>query len=570
MKYKYLYLLLAAVFAFSCTKPDDILDDFQVRITPEFYSYIIQVNVEDLADPSAAIPSNLEIEITGPGADGIYYTDGTKAYKISNGVLQLFVKRENEPTEGNSVDFNVILKGSGYRTNSTRISVALDNYSIDATARLLNLSNLPSGVSNNTAAAAVDPATNALSQPLTFAAGSSDSTSSAEITIAAGTKFLDADGNVIVGKGGAADLNVSVISVSDTSASGQASYPGGMGLIQELENGGVTETHLFMTSPSFDISMDLAGVPVAAVDGGKMAGTFSTVVYLPSIHKNPITGLAYSIGDQVGVIAFDYDDDRWKSLSGTYAVQLNASNNKLFVTINLRNPGQVKIYPSAAAFQTVRFALDAYIVPIDPVKTPNKQGRIVGTLTDASGLRQVRFDLSGPVFTNPNSLSSRLLVKSPVNSQFSISSTLKVTTAIGFTGWNITPETRVTNLPASADFAYSLRCAQVNQGVTVGFTLQCDGAFIQPPAGTIMKYREHVPNDCPTGNVTDFTKTLFTFTPQNINVTSNTFTELEDGKFYDFRAISSGEQVDTCNVQIINNTIYNVVPPQGLCNKIGL
>jgi hypothetical protein len=86
-----------------------------------------------------------------------------------------------------------------------------------------------------------------------------------------------------------------------------------------------------------------------------------------------------------------------------------------------------------------------------------------------------------------------------------------------------------------------------------------------------MKYREHLPASlCPTGLAADFTKTLFTFTPQNINLTSNTFTELEDGKFYDFRAISSGESVDTCNVQIINNTIYNVVPPQGLCNKIGL
>jgi hypothetical protein len=566
VKNRYIYLFLAAMLAFSCTKPEDILDDFQVRITPEFYSYIIQVNVEDLADPSAAIPSNLEIEITGPGADGIYYTDGTKSYKISNGVLQLFVKRENEPTEGNPVDFNVVLKSSGYRTNSTRVSVALDNYSIDATARLLNLSKLPTGVSNNTAVAAVDPATNALSQPLTFAAGSSDSTSSTEITIAAGTKFLDADGNVIVGKGGAADLNVSVISVSDTSASGQASYPGGTGLIQQLDNGGVAERHFFMTSPSFDISMDLAGVPVRGFDGGKMAGTISTVVNLPSIHKNPNTGLAYKVGDQVGVIAFDYDDDRWKSLPGTYPVYENPAKTKLLVLVNLTNPGPIKIYPDAASTQTVDLALDAYIVPINAVATPSKQGSI--TAVTSSGFR---FLLNGPFETDPNSYMNQRILKIPLLGPTNLSTIFSLVSSVGLSGWSITPETRVTNLPTGADFAMSFRCAQINPGVTIGFTLQCDGAFIQPPAGTIMKYREHLPADlCPTGDVADFTKTLFTFTPQNINLTSNTFTELEDGKFYDFRAISSGESVDTCNVRIINNTIYNVVPPQGLCNKIGL
>lgn len=220
MKNKYLAFLAILGVVFACTKPDDIINDFQVHVTPEFYSYVIQLNVEDLTDPAAELPSDLNVEVAGAGSTGVYYSDGTKNFAVNNGVLQMFIAREFEPSEGTPTEFSVTLTADGYRSNTKRFVVQNEMYSTEATARLLNLNNLPSGVSSKKASGAVDPATNALSQPLSISAASNDSSSSADITIPAGVKFLDADGNIIVGKGGAVDLNVNVLSVSDTSESG--------------------------------------------------------------------------------------------------------------------------------------------------------------------------------------------------------------------------------------------------------------------------------------------------------------------------------------------------------------
>lgn len=573
MKHKYLPILILGFLLIRCTSPDEILNDFQVHVTPEFYSYVVQVEVEDLTDANNALPSDLEVEITGPDAGGVYYTDGTKNFRVFDGFLQMFVAREFEPVSGDPVDFDIVLSADGYRTNNTRVSIVEGVYSTDIRAQILNLDNLPTGINSNTSSGSVDPQTNALSQNLTISAATSDSTSSAEITVPAGTRFLDASGNVILGKRGASDLNVNVLSVSDTSRAGQQSYPGGTGLFQRLEVDGQIETSFLPPSPSFDISMDLGGEPVASLDGGKMANTFSTKVYINPDRINPITDQPYQDGDEVGLIYYDNERSTWRFAEGTYLVQTEQPSGKLYVILDVAAPGPIKISvdPQSASNNSTIVRISGFIEPTSATATPSKQGTM-GVLFPYAPFQGTTVNygtrLTGSFYTSPND---------PRNPKtdfslrgFGIAGTPRLLQNVtnGFNGWTLSVD-QITPAPTGYDFHYAAKAVQVNQGVTVGFTLQCDGAFIQPPAGTILKYREHSAANGGCASTARY-QTLFIFDAANVGVSSRTLTELEAGKFYDFRAQAAGEQVDTCNVKIIDNHIYNVVPPQRVCNQIGL
>jgi hypothetical protein len=88
-----------------------------------------------------------------------------------------------------------------------------------------------------------------------------------------------------------------------------------------------------------------------------------------------------------------------------------------------------------------------------------------------------------------------------------------------------------------------------------------DNTVITPPAGVKMFYREHNGID-PTFNH------LYTFTQSNSNQSIGHIYQLEDGKYYDFRALFGDEQIDTANVFVEDNKHYQVILPQDACNEI--
>ncbi len=555
MKNKYFAFLALIAIVYSCAKPDDILNDFDVRVTPNFYSYTVQLNVEDITDPDAALPSDLDIEVTGRDAAGIYYTDGTKNFEVSNGALTMFIAKGFEPTENQPVEFDVRLTANGYRKNSKKITVEYEQYSAIARASLLNLNNLPSGVSNNTASGAVDPGTNSLSQPLTINAGTADSTSSADITIPAGSKFLDADGNVITAKGGASDLTVSVLSVSDTSKSGQDSYPGGTGLLQDVDLGGQTESFLLEPSSSFDISMELGGVEVSGLDGGKKSGAFTSKLYFSNGLLNPVTNNSYAVGDRVGVLVFNSENQRW-TYEGETTVQ--SGNGKLYIEVSLTKTGPLKVYPSPSSISTSIVAFGGYIEPSATSETNMKQAEGSISVGNINLYYGPTFRTSFRLFGHTFRVSTNRVAQLNNNPSFRSG-------AGQWNGWDVTYDF-VTPVPSgiSADVAFAMKATQVSQGVTVGFTLECDGAFIQPPASTVMKYRL---TNC--GSTTGW-QNLITFTSENVNNAVFNFPQLEEGLNYDFLAVLGNKTVDTCNVEMFDNGyIYEVEAPAALCSEIG-
>lgn len=571
MKNKYLAFIAMFTLVLACTKPEDILNDFDVRLSPDFYSYTIQVDVEDLNGPSVALPSDLTVELSGADAAGVYFTDGTKNFTVSQGTLQMFIAKGFEPSQGDPVDFDITFSAAGYQTNSISLSIPYEEYAVYANANLLNLSNLPTGVNSNSASAGVDPATNALAQDLNLTAGSDDSTSVIEVTVPAGIKFLDADGNVIVGKGGASDLNLNILSISDTSKAGQASYPGGTGLMQETEDSnGVVATEVLEPSARFDISMDLGGVPVSGFDGGKRSNAIIGKIYISPALINPVTNQFYAKGEQV-VLSRLYRTSngtlRWW-YAGRYTIKEDVNNNnKLYINGSFRWVTSYRIMPYYApgADNRVNVAFGRYIVP----KNANAAQSVTGVRYRDIGVPG-GWLITGTWTTTPT-YSPRVLKLS--QRIYGIISTLLYPSGRGaLASYNLTMENPNTGLPSGADVGVLVKATQENDGVTVGFTLECDGAFISPPASTQMKYRVHDPSkDCEDATYqNEGWQPLITFTSQNINNGVFNFPQLTAGTYYDFQALFGGNVVDTCNVEMKDNGyIYDVKAPAALCRKIG-
>ena len=572
MKNKYFAFLALFAVVFSCTKPDEILNDFDVRISPDFYSYTIQVNVQDLTGPNVALPGDLTVEVTGDDAAGVYFTDGTKNFKVAQGALQLFIARGFEPTAGDPFRFDIVFSADGYKTNSIGIEVPYEEYSVYAEASLLNLNNLPSGISSNTASGAVDPNTNALAQDLTLNAGSADSTSVIEVTVPAGIKFLDADGNVIVGKGGAADLNLNILSVSDTSKSGQASYPGGTGLLQTTEDSnGVVSNEILEPSARFDVSMDLGGVPVAGFDGGKKSNGLISKIYISPALNNPVSGQPYAKGDQVVLSRLYRRADgqlRWW-YAGRYTIKEDVNrNNKLYIDgrFNYVTSYRIMPYYTAANDNRLNVAFGRYIVPKNATSAAQQ---VTGVRWSDIGILGGHL-ITGTWTTTPTYNPRVIRLSQRI---YGIFSTLLFPSGRGaLASYKLSLETPNSGLPAGADVGVLIKATQENDGVTVGFTLECDGAYISPPASTQMKYRVHDPSkDCEDATYqNEGWQPLITFTSQNINNAVFNFPQLTAGFNYDFQAVFSGEVVDTCNVLMYDNGyIYDVKAPAALCSEIG-
>jgi hypothetical protein len=565
MKYKYLYLFLAAIFAFSCTKPDDILNDFQVHISPTFYKYIVEVEVEDLQDPEAALPNDLTIEITGDDAAAIYNIDGSRNYKVNFGTLQLMVSREMEPTPGSPLNFAIKFSANNYETSIVPIRIEEEDYFLSEQAQLLDLGNLPTGINNNTASGSIAAGTSALTNEISFTAASGDSATSTDITLPAGVTFLDENGNAIVAKRAAnAGVNINVVSYSDTSRSAQAAMPLGGGMIQPVEDGtpGSADTILMQSSPDFNLSIDVDGVPVESLGGGKTMSGATARVYLRPGLNNFETGAPFAAGDEVSMLFFNNNVRRWVRVNNLNFTVEALPNGRLYIDYPITQArGRFRLFHRLGYTPPVlAMRLGAFLTKSDGSAEPN------GSFTTnmffsfnkaISGRIHRRYVRLGGRFTgNPLRGTQRRF-------------------RVNRIWWD-----NVTSLNSASDRAtYNISVEESQLGtvkryftkfqpkataVSIGYRLFCEGSntLVDPPAGVKMYYRE-------TGSGDQFSL-FYTFTQANAGVRLTSFPQLQNNTTYDFRARFNDVEKDTTNVMVVDQRVYDVTLPSGACNSLGL
>ncbi len=560
MKNKYLSFLALVLLAFACTKPDEILDDFQVHISPSFYKYVVEIDVEDLTDPSNQLPSNINVSVSGSNADAVFNIDGTKNYEVNFGTLQLMIAKGYEPTPGNPIKFTVNFEANGYQKTSLNMQVTEEDYFMADVAQMLNLNNLPNSISNTTSNGAVDPSTNTLSQPLVVNTGSPDSLSKVRLVVPADVKFLDADGNEIVAKRGGTGLNVSVLSLSDTSQQAQMAMPNGTGMMQVVETDGEMDTVIMEQTGSYNITMDLDGVPVRGFSGGKTSGGVSTRIPIPAGTYNLEFDRAYQEGDSISLMSLSDGDDAWQVEDRSFVVEKDPATGELFVNPTITHLSWYRWrrwrrwwYPPV-----YRFGLGArYNDPNNP------NGAISGIIWARYtysyswwwGSRNYYFRLRGNFGPNFRRNPRRFIsTRSPWGAP-----------RIYYTSFS--PASFNTSLEAVNYWGYNFRVLKIEPKVqppSIGYQLYCGSSntLVQPPAGVKMYYRKN-------GSGEQF-QHLYTFTQQNLGVTYASFPALERDVRYDFRAQFNDVQKDTLNVLVENGKIYQVTLPQSACNALGL
>jgi hypothetical protein len=557
MKNKYLPLLALLLLVFSCTKPDDILNDFQVHISPTFYKYVMEVNVEDLVDPETAI-GTISINLTGPDAAAVYNIDGTRDYQVNSGTIQLMISRDAEPTIANPIDFVVVLEANGYQKTNVPMSIGVQDYFVSNLAQMLNLNTLPVSIGNTQINGGIDPATNTLTQPLIVTAGSPDSLSKITMTIPTDVKFLDADGNEIVAKRGGTGLNVNVLSLSDTSQTAQQAMPNGTGMVQTVSTDGVNDTILLEQTGSFNITMDVDGVPVRGFSGGKTNGAVGTRIPIAAGTENPETGNDYAEGDSVGMMSLSDGDDAWEVEDKSFVIKKDAVTGDLYAEASITHLSwwrwrwrrfwrpQVRNYGIGAFYS-------------DP--SGNGAGAVSGSILARYSWRHFShwhssyFRIGGNFGTN--------FIRNPkrvFRSWRVYSNPVIVASSFSSATYNLTQQNAVYR-------GYNMRLLKIEPKVTppaIGYRLYCGSSntLVSPPAGVKMYYRKTSVG----GNF----QHLYTFTQANQNVTFATFPQLEKNVRYDFQARFNDVTKDTLNVEVVDQRIYEVTLPNSACTALGL
>lgn len=229
--------ILIAIFAVSMVfssckkKPTDDIDlivtnDFS-KSTATFQFVDAKTGVQIDLD----INQNLEISISGPDKDKIVDNAGSSNPKAVNGFLGLALKEGLLPSASNPINFSVIAKADGYLTTSVNVFMHEEgNQHIIVT--MVDINNTPSGVSAEVATILSVPASGIIPTTFTLSPAATPLTgTTAEITIPAGTKFMDKNGDAVSG-----NINAKMVYFNNMEESSVAAFPGGLSNINTVND----------------------------------------------------------------------------------------------------------------------------------------------------------------------------------------------------------------------------------------------------------------------------------------------------------------------------------------------
>ena len=531
-------LALASLVILSCTSPTK---DFDIHISPTFYKYVVNIDLTEAENPQNPFNGSVTIDITGPDASAIYSIDGTKNYSLNHGSIQLIVARQNEPSAGSPLNFRVRISANNHKAVSLPVQIGLEDYYLRYSVPMIDFGNLPDGIGNIQSSGSVSGGT--LAQPIVITASSTDNVSRATLTIPTTTTFSNSNGNSITGS----QLNIDILSLSDTSAGGQAALPDGTGLIQKVNVDGEVLDLLLEPSATFEIDMDIDGQNITNFNGSGVKMEIS----IPNLMYNEDAGRNYQAGDSISLISHSEGADSWQD-EGTYLVK-NDGQGGLIVDPTITHLSYYKLIGKSYRLRRSSFNLYKFYTFLPSGTAASISGNLALSIKFTRGIHNFiwRTNLYGII--NTTRKLRRVLIASP-NTGVEVSPLSSGSINSNFYDINITEP-----VPGEVD----IEVIPLNGGVDVSFSLYCSGnnTVINPPAGVKIYYKESSDPDA-------IFQHLYTFSQNNNTVSSGRIYQLQDGMQYDFRALFNQYQVDTANVLVEDGKHYQVILPQAACNEI--
>jgi hypothetical protein len=292
----------------NCKKPFQFAG---LNINGEIFKYGVTFQFCDAGDTTTLPESQIFIKITGRDANSIYDFNGNKSFLSLRGIMNVGLDPRITPSSANPISFTLEVYGPNYLP--VKIPVIIDG-SLKQQRVLVTLVNLkkpPKGVSvfqfSNLGVNAQGglSSTQILSSLIT-----SSTPENVTITIPAGTKFLDADGNVIIPQSAADSLSGTIVFYSTHTAYSMNSFPGGSVMSDSIitPNGKISGFHQSAGMSYIEMSL-----------GGKDVKSFtSPVIYDITMDPNYIsasTNAPVAPGEILSVMNFDYEKNRWDYIS---------------------------------------------------------------------------------------------------------------------------------------------------------------------------------------------------------------------------------------------------------------
>lgn len=304
LNFKSLSIVMAIATAFAitqaCVTKDDLTKDFSLRIDLDLIKVPMSLQIIDGNFASGMSPKDVTIELVGPDKDKFYSTMGEKKIVVTEGFVDLAVRKTDAPTPQKPLKLTVIARAPGYlRTIKTFTLTSTDKTQFEAMS-MVNLTNPPAGVTVKKGTVTVG-ANGAVAT--TLATSPTTSREGVSVEIPAGTLFKDKDGNVLTGT-----VEATMVHFDNQDPASLAAFPGGLFVNSSKDVTGVNiGSGQFTTMGLLSLDMTVGGKEVKGFSGTGV----KVAMELNETSINPEKGRAIAVGDSLPVWSLDETDNSW-------------------------------------------------------------------------------------------------------------------------------------------------------------------------------------------------------------------------------------------------------------------
>ncbi len=309
-------ILLSSILVFGGCKLKEPTENVQIKIdTDKLLPINFSIQFVDQANGSVITDKEVKIEISGPGASKIYEISGTRNFKVSNGMINLAIRKDAIPSESNPLNFTVTATAEGYLASTANL-VYTEAESKSFDIQLVSLDNLPESITKTSVK--VDNTSDGLAADVTITPAKVPTINTGmSLTIPAGTKFLDASGNTLSGS-----FDAKVYYFSPESDALQYTPQGD-------ENGEISVKYKNNQTAKY-VSIDAAVAYIEISNSNGFVASFSKPVSVSmDVHKdimNIETSAQVKSGDSLEFITRNLTSSDWGFQKNTIVQDLGGAN----------------------------------------------------------------------------------------------------------------------------------------------------------------------------------------------------------------------------------------------------
>ena len=333
--FNWFFMILAIVFIIplGCRKP---FDGVSAILSNSYIKYRVSGQIID-ANSAATnpYPAKTTVTITGDAVtQGLIYDEsgqqiltGDNNIQVTANSFTVVVKPYYIISKTNPLKLSLLVSASGFVSNNQDFIITDIDSLQYLTIKLLNVSGLPSGVSNITANIPVSANGSTKSDTTISIANNATSNTAAtqlakttELRLKSNTSFKDATGSPI---SSSLPLIFSLTAFSGMSKDAISSIPGG---VTNVNTNKTTNTS-FTMGGAIDITATLGGTPVKSLNQPIIAK-----IVLDSSTLNPTTNTNIKVGDSIETWSSDQKTNVW-TYEGKTIIFRDPATNKMSTNI---------------------------------------------------------------------------------------------------------------------------------------------------------------------------------------------------------------------------------------------